>query len=242
MRGDEIDAGAGFAPVVTKQIARARESLGQLADPPAVPAPKGAHGVAESVVPLGPARGKPAQLIAPVAHVPGLRDQLDVRQGRLRADRLEEFRAFVEAVAFAPEHGGQIEAKAVHVHFLDPILEAFDDRGADLGMFAVDGIAAAGEVLVAALVLRQKTVVHRVVEALEADHRSRFAAFGGVIEHHVQDDLDAGPVKSLGHGLEFRDRVVDREFVARGEPRHGVVTPVVRRVRARAEKPRSANA
>jgi len=53
VRGDEIDAGAGLAAVVSKQIARAGEPFGQLADAAAIAAPEPADRVAAAVVPLG---------------------------------------------------------------------------------------------------------------------------------------------------------------------------------------------
>ena len=49
----------------------------------------------------------------------------------------------VEAVAFARQHGRQIEAESIDVHLFDPVLEAVDDQRAHLRVLAIDRVAAA---------------------------------------------------------------------------------------------------
>ena len=52
-------------------------------------------------------------------------------------------------------------------------------------------------------------------------------AFGRVVEHHVEDDLETGLVQRAHHGLEFGDGVVDGIARLGREPRERVVAPVV---------------
>src|SRR6266404_519611 len=161
----KIDAGGGLAAVVPEHVAGTREPLHELADFSGVAPPEGADRIPVAVVPFRPARRKPPELIAAPAHVPGFGDQLDVGERGFGVQRLEEGAVLVEAVAVAAQHGRQIESEPIHVHFLDPVPEAVDDQFANLRVLAVDGVAAAGDVLVEALVLRHEAVVDRIVDA-----------------------------------------------------------------------------
>src|SRR3569623_2128743 len=58
VRGDEVDACIGPASAALVHVARSGETIGELADEPALAAPKVAEHVAEIAVPLGPARGE----------------------------------------------------------------------------------------------------------------------------------------------------------------------------------------
>jgi hypothetical protein len=69
--------------------------------------------------------------------------------------------------SWSAEYGSQVEAKPVDVHLHDPVVQAVADEGADDGMVAVQGVAAARVILVVALVLVQH-VIDAVVEASEA--------------------------------------------------------------------------
>ena len=99
---------------------------------------------------------------------------------------------------------------------------------ADLRVVELHRVAAAGEVLVLRAVVREEPVVQRVVEAAEAERRPRLVAFGRVVEHDVEHDLEPCVVQRADHGLEFGHRVVDRVAGVRREPRERVVAPVVR--------------
>ena len=101
---------------------------------------------------------------------------------------------------------GQIKAKAVHMHLLDPVMQAVDDHSADDGMVGIEGIAGAADSWRRDRPCVFQDVVGPVFQAPEAQGRTLFVAFGGVVEDHVQDDLDPGPVQGLDHIPEFIQR------------------------------------
>ena len=67
----------------------------------------------------------------------------------------------------------------------------------------VEAVAGAGVVHVVTLVVIDQSVVRRVVDAAQRQRRAHVIALGGVVVDHVQDDLDAGRVQGLHHGLEL---------------------------------------
>ena len=152
--GHKIDAGSGLASVVPEQIAGSGQPLREFPHLPGVAAPERARGVSIAVVPLCPPCGKAAELVAAQTHIPGLGDQFHVGQCGFGAQRLEQRRLCAESAGIAAQHRCQIEAKAIDVHLLDPVPQAIDDERAYPRMFAVDGVAAAGEILVKAQVCR----------------------------------------------------------------------------------------
>src|SRR5262249_25760101 len=89
MRRDEIDAGPAPPAVAVEDIAGAeharRERCGMR-----LAAPEVAYGVAELVVPLGPARRKAADLIAAGAGVPGLGNQFHGGQAWVLVHRFQK--------------------------------------------------------------------------------------------------------------------------------------------------------
>ena len=99
-----------------------------------------------------------------------------------------------------------------------------------IGMIGVERVAAAGVVGVARPV-RFEDVVGAVVQAAEAQRRPALVAFGGVIEHDVENDLDARPVQRLDHVAELVDRaerILARAVgLVRREERDRRVAPVV---------------
>jgi len=74
MGGDEIDAGPSLATAMVEAVAGGGEARGQSARRH-LAAPEIAHGVAEFVVPLGPARREAADLVAARTAIPRLGDQ-----------------------------------------------------------------------------------------------------------------------------------------------------------------------
>src|SRR5262249_18828969 len=75
-RGDEVHARVGPASVALVEVRAPREAIAEIAHAPAVAAPEAAHGVAVLAVPLRPAHREPADLVAAVADVPRLGDEL----------------------------------------------------------------------------------------------------------------------------------------------------------------------
>ena len=116
------------------------------------------------------------------------------------------------------------------MHLLDPVAQTVHDHPADDRVIAVERIPAAGVVGVPGAVLVED-VVSRVVDSAETERRTGAIAFGGVVEHHVEDDLDAGPVKSLYHVTELvhgAECVGSRAISwVRREEGDRLVTPVV---------------
>ena len=73
-----------------EKIARAGETSGKFRTLAGVAAPEAAGAVAEAIVPLGEARRVVAELIAARTYVPRFGDELDARQDRVLAQRIEE--------------------------------------------------------------------------------------------------------------------------------------------------------
>ena len=95
-------------------------------------------------------------------------------------------------------------------------------------MTHVERIAASGVVHIVAAVVRYEPVVRGVVDATEAQCRSEVAAFGRVVVDDVEDDLDAGRVQRLDHGLEIAVGLAGGGIeLLRGEVADRVVAPVV---------------
>ena len=97
-------------------------------------------------------------------------------------------------------------------------------------MVGVQGIPGAAVVGVARAVVLED-VVRGVVQAAEAQRRPALVTFGGVVEHDVEDDLDARPVQRLDHVAELvhrAERIPARAVrLVRREERDRRVAPVV---------------
>src|ERR1700716_3863032 len=107
MGGDEIHARPWLAATTIEQIRRGRQTLGQIGKLQSVAAPKAAHRVPITVIPLGPARRAPPNLIPPRPAIPRLRDELDRREDRILSAGIEKSAALVEAARLTSEDGRQ---------------------------------------------------------------------------------------------------------------------------------------
>ena len=161
----------GRRPLRAVEVARAGEAARELADQAAVAFPVGAHRVAVLVVPLGPAGREVADLVAALAEVPRLGDQLDLRQHRVLAQDVEERAQPVDLVQLARERRGEVEAEAVDVHLGDPVAQRVHEQLQHARVLHVERVAAAGEVHVVARIVRHQPVVGGVVDAAEAQRR-----------------------------------------------------------------------
>ena len=194
-------------------------------------APEVAHGVAELVVPLRPARREAADLVAAGTAVPRLGDQLHLGEQRILRHRLHEAVVRVEAARLAREDGAEVEAEAVDVHVLRP---SSAGCRATIWMHArvrqIQRVAGAGVVDVIALLVRHQPVVGRVVDALEGQGRAELVAFGGVVEDDVDDHFEARIVEARDHLLEFLQRLGRVGGIARirREEADRVIAPVIR--------------
>jgi hypothetical protein len=98
-------------------------------------------------------------------------------------------------------------------------------------MIAIERVAGAGEVEVAAAIARIEVIEHFVGATPEIDPGAVAVPFCGVIEYHIEDDADAGGVQRPHQVFELRrlPALLRRTAVARmGTPETvGVVAPVV---------------
>ncbi len=231
VRGDEVDARGGLPAARLVQIAAAREAVANLADAAAVPPPERPHRVAEAPVPLGPAHREVPDLVAALADVPRLGDELHVREVRRLVDQREERRQLVDLVELSRERRREVEAEAVDVHLRRPVPQGVHDEREHLRVPHVQRVAGAGEVEVVPRVARDGPVVGRVVDSLEVERRPEVVALGGVVVDDVEDDLDARAVERLHHGLELGDVAPGQGPVpvpdVGGEEGQRVVAPVV---------------
>ena len=113
-------------------------------------APEVAHGVAVLAVPLRPQRREPADLVAALADVPRLGDQLDLADHRVLVDQVEERRQPVDLVELAGQRGGEVEPEPVDVHLGDPVPQRVHDQPQRLVVADVEAVAGAGGVVVVA--------------------------------------------------------------------------------------------
>ncbi len=109
-----------------------------------------------------------------------------------------------------------------------PVPETVHDIADDHRVIAVEGIAAAAEIVV--LSARGEHIVDAVVHALEA-HEGTFAvSLRRVVEHDVQDDLDLALLEQLDQFLELGPLLVifDRGCIGciGGKKSHRIIAPV----------------
>ena len=237
MRSDEIDAVVRQPAAGLIEIARPGEPRGHRAGHAEVAAPIAADVVAIVAVPLGPPlRGERTDLER-AGRVPGLGDDLRVGEHRIFGDQLDHRRIRHQlALPVAAQDRSQVEAEAVDVVVVHPMPQAMEDHLADDRVVAVDRVAAAGVVLVAAVVGQH--VIDFVFQALEAERGAVLVALGRVVEHDVENHFDAGGVQLADHLLELPHLVAGRcafhVAAVRREEGHRVVAPIVRPLALRA--------
>ena len=204
--GHEVDALLGLALLVAVDLGAADHPVGHAPQRARLAAEEIADVVAEPAVPFLPGVADEAADLVQPGRVPRLGDQLGARQRRVRLD-VPQHRRVRQRMAgrIARKNRRQVEAEAVDVHFFDPVAQAVHDHPPDDRMVGVERVAAAGVVGVARAAVFED-VVGRVVDAAEAERRPGLIALGRVVEHHVEDDLDARPVQGLDHVAKLVDR------------------------------------
>ena len=194
MRGDEVDGGVRLAAVIGVQVGRPAEAVREVRRLAALPLPETPDAVPVARVPFAPARGKVADLVAALAKVPGLGDQLHLADHRVLPDDVEEAPEPIHVVQLPSQRRCQVEAEAIHVHLGDPVAQAVHDQLQDARLGRVQRVAGAGVVHVAPLLVHDQPVVRGVVDAPEAECRPALVALAGVVVDHVEDHLDPGAV------------------------------------------------
>jgi hypothetical protein len=231
MGGDEVDARVRFAAVVLVQVGAAGEPRREFPKRLVLAAPVVPHRIPVFAVPLAPEHREIADLVAALAHVPRLRDQLHAVENRILVDDVEECREPVDVVELARQRGREIEAEAVHVHLGDPVAQRVRHQLQRVGMPHVQAVPGAGVVHVVPPVVVHRAVVGGIVESLERQHRAEMIPLRRVVVDDVEDDFDSGGVHRLHELLELADlpaRVAGAAvIVVRREEADGVVAPVV---------------
>src|SRR5215207_6748947 len=169
-----------------------------------------AGAVAVLAVPLRPSGGESANVVAVLADIPRLRDQLYPGQDRILVDGVEERSLTVDVERLAGECRSEIEAEAVDVHLGHPIAERVHDHSQRVGIAHVEGVSGTGHVDVETRVVLDESVIDRVVDAAEGEGGTEMVALGGVVIDHVQDHLDPGGVQRLDHLLELGNLLSQR--------------------------------
>ena len=77
-----------------------------------------------------------------------------------------------EPSSFRPQDAGQVKAEAVYPVVHRPVAQAFQNHLLDNGVIAVEGIAAAAEIIVIAV--RRQHIINVIVKALEAEDTGPF--------------------------------------------------------------------
>ena len=219
---DQVHRGGRAAPRPAVHVRRPAEPGGELPHPDRVAAPEVAHGVPVPAVPLAPARREPAEVVAVhLPDVPGLGDQLDPGDHRILRYQVEEGRTGAELALLPGQRGRQVKPVAVDVHLGDPVPQRVHDQLQGPRVARVQRVPAAGRVHVQPRVGRVQPVVRRVVQPAEAQRRAGVVALGGVVEHHVEQDLDPGRVQRVHHRLELGHLAAGPPGPDRGRVRPG---------------------
>ncbi len=202
MAGDEIYALLRLALLMAVDVGTGQKPRNKAVDTTIVTFQKTAHVIAKLSVPFLPAvTDKTADLIQP-SHVPRFGNKLYSRQGRVRFYVPEDRRIFERMPLTIPgEYGCQVEAEAINMHFLNPVVETIDNKPSNYMMIGIKCITTAG--VIDMTTLRIHDVVDVVGKAAIAEGRSGMITFGGVIIDHIEDHLDTGAMQCLDHVAEF---------------------------------------
>jgi hypothetical protein len=225
MTRHEVHTRLGLALLVTVQRRAADQAVNKPPDRAFFAAKEAAHIVAEASVPFLPAvAGEGAHLVE-ARGIPRFGDQLRPRQRRVGLDVPQHRRARHHRARLVPlQDRRQIEPEAVHVHRVDPVPEAIHDHPPHDGVIGVERVPGAAVVRVARAIPFED-VVRRVVQSAEAQRRAAVVPLGGVVEHDVENDLEARSVQRLDHVAELVDwteRISTRTVaLVRREEGHG---------------------
>ena len=89
------------------------------------------------------------------------------------------------------------------MHLPHPVFQTADNKVCHHRMITVDGIPTPRVVAKGRFIVAIEVIENVVVDALEIDDRATCAAFCRVIENHIQDDADTGPMQDLNQVTKF---------------------------------------
>ena len=226
MRRQQINGGRRAFAVALKEIARRGKAPGKFPQRQVPLQPEAAYGVAVVVVPLGKQRREIPDLITAFTNVPRLGNQLHLREHRTVFYRLKQWRLLAERRR-ASHDGRQVETKTVDVERLHPVFQAFIRKMRNRRMAEIERVTAAGPVLIIAIV--PDPIIATVINSAHGERRAVEIAFCAVVQHHVQNDLNARRVERLHRIAELVPRLFRMDGIARLEREHRqrVIAPVV---------------
>ena len=187
---DEVDAPR--RPAAGEHALRSRQAPGELAERDRVSAPEAAHRIAKAVVPLPPGGRETAELVAVRPHVPGLGDQLKGAQVRILGNGRQERRGGIEAGGRAAHGGGEVEAEAGDAAQPSPGAQGVHGEAQARTSVELQGRARARLVPVGGGIVWREAIVSGVVESAEGQSGPQGVALASVVQHHIDDGLDAG--------------------------------------------------
>ena len=243
MAGEKIHAGIvpGVIVIVVGietavQVSGAGYTPGSIPGMPEISLQIGTKGIPVAPVPFRPtlAGGEFSHLVQ-AARVPCLCDQLYIAQHGVGGQKLQERRIVQgRTVLMPPQDAGKVKAEAVDPVAYRPVPQAFQDHLAHDGVVAVQGIAAAAEIIV--IPVGRQHIIDLIVEALETEGRTLFVALCGMVEHNVKDDLDAVVVEGLDQDFQLGAFLVvfivcDVTGIG-GEEAYRIIAPVVQEILA----------
>ncbi len=164
MRSDEVHARPRATALPVELRRAAHESGRDRRQRAFVAAPKRSRIVAKAIVPLRPARRKIADLIAILAQVPRLGDQLRAGQHRILPQHRKKRAVDAERTILARHRAREIEAEAVDPELLDPVTQRIRHELQHARMIEVERVAATGAVEIKSRIVRE-LVIDRVVDA-----------------------------------------------------------------------------
>ena len=105
------------------------------------------------------------------------------------------------------QHRRQIEAKAIDMHVADPAAQAVHDQLEHPGLADVQRVAAAAVVFKCSGRLGRVAVIAGIVQPAKAHAGAGAVGLGRVVEHHVEQYLDALGMQGFDHGAKFVARI-----------------------------------
>jgi hypothetical protein len=111
----------------------------------------------------------------------------------------------IDFMEFPGEGSRKVEAKAVHVHFQNPVAQTIHDQLQHTRMPHVQRVSGSRIVLVIARIARYQAVIRAVVDPFQRKRRAQMIALCGVVVDDVKNYFQSCGVQNLDHGFEFVD-------------------------------------